>query len=479
MPTSDEILQSMHASGGGPIYSGQSLDGLDLHGRVIDTPLNLSGARITGPVNLAEAELRGGLIANRTFFDGGLNTHRSVIEGDVQLSHARFGGPVDMSYTHVRGRVYAWRARFFAEATFRQLTVSPGTGIDKSFIWPGELNFSWAWFHGMAQFERCYLEGPVYFWRTRFLDACSFDETSFGLDATFMGMPSEVCLAREELGWDFFQRLQDLGLILYDDEEVSVVDGRNCPMFGTLADVKSIQELHQRMEALGLLPDERQALEKQFQRHIGPMFAKMASMQRLRIVQPRQVKFIAVNGQQWDLSGTDTNAIAFFNAEQQPVPVSVGLGRSYDRVFISYGGPDQAIAERFNHALQNVGVETFFYPEDSIPGRAIDEEMRDGIAGYDRILLLCSQSSPLRAGWRFELLRAMERENQQGKEAVLIPVAIDGGLWEPWPEDLEPVKQRLLGRTVADFRGALEDPVRFNDQLARVLITLRKEETES
>jgi len=82
-------------------------------------------------------------------------------------------------------------------------------------------------------------------------------------------------------------------------------------MFGQLADVGSPLELQQRMEAAGLAPQEMQAIENQYRDHSGPMLAKEASLRRLRITLPRQVKFIAVNGLAWSLEGTDVDAIAF------------------------------------------------------------------------------------------------------------------------------------------------------------------------
>jgi hypothetical protein len=453
VPNAESLIKALHDSGGAAVCHGQTLAGLDLRGRQLDASLNLS---------------RG------TSFDAGLNARRSQVEGDLLLSQARFAGPVDLSWARVHGRVYAWRARFHADATFRQLMVAPGQRADTSYVHPGEVNFSWAWFHGPACFERCHFEGPAYFWRTRFLDRCSFDETSFAKDATFMGMPSEVCLSRREIGWDFFSRLEALGLVRRDDEEVATVDGRECAMFGQLAGVRGVQELQQRMAEVGLAKPECAALAAQYREHCGPMFAGAASLQRLRIAQPRQVKFVAVNGLTWDLAGTDLDAIAFFDAEQHAVPANVGLGHAYDGVFISYGGLDQAVAARLNRALQNVGVDTFYYPENSIPGRVIDREMVDGVAGFDRVLLICSQTSPLRPGWRFELQRTLEREDREGEGTVLVIAAIDEGLWRPWPAEVEAMRLRLQRHTVVDFRGALDNTERFNSQLGRVLAALHR-----
>jgi len=457
-------------------WHGRTLPGLDLRGQIIEGPVDLSHARIEGKVDLTGATLRGGLNATHARFEGPFLATRCEIEGDVLISWAEFRHPVEMSWTRIRGRLYAWRARFAAEARFRQLMVEPGPVPGKSYVHPGELNFSWTWFHGPTDFERCHWEGPVYFWRTRFFERCRFDETSFAQDATFMGKPSEVCLSRRELGWPLFDRLQNSGLLLPDDEECALIEGREVRMFGQLSNVNSSQQLQERMEAHGLTTEDRARLAHEYQVHSGPMFAQEASLQRLRIGMPRQVKFICVNASNWDLSGTNPDAIAFFNAEQQPVSTAVGLGRFYDRAFISYGGPDVAIASQLNRALLNSGVETFFYPEHALPGRLINEEMRLGVGDYDRVLLVCSSRSPGRPGWVFELQEALHRERRDGEGRVLLVLAVDDGLWTPWPSELEGARQALLLRNVADFRGCLEDPQRFNAGLHRVLHALQRTE---
>lgn len=90
------------------------------------------------------------------------------------------------------------------------------------------------------------------------------------------------------------------------------------------------------------------------------------------------------------------------------------------------------------------------------------------------MLLLCSSTASNRPGWLFELERALEREEKEGAGKVLIVLAIDDGLWEEWQPDVEPLRQQLLKRNVADFRGTLDDPSGFNQQLGRVLEGIRQ-----
>lgn len=460
---------------GGP-WHGRTIGDLDLSGQVVEDPLDLSETRVTGKINLSRARLRQGLRAYQARFEGPMVASHCEIQGDAYLSWTEFLGPVDWSWARVQGRLYCWRARFWGKAAFLQMIVEPGAPGGRDYVHPGEMNFSWAWFGGPAMFERCNLEGPVYFWRTRFFDRCSFDETSFGQDATFMGKPSEVCFSRKEIGGELFNRLERCGLIKGDHElTATTVNGEEVYTFGQLANVNSVQELHERMDAAELSESDRTALERQYRMHCGPMFASEASLQRLRICKRRQVKFIAVNAPEWALSGTDVDAIAFFNADQEAVPTAVGLGHLYDRTFLSYGGPDIAIARQFNRALLNSGVETYFYPERALPGQLIADEMRKSVAGSDRVLLLCSRQAADRPGWLFELRQALDREQKEGEGRVLLVLAIDDGLWMPWKPEVEPLRQELLRRNVADFREAMEDPARFSQVLDRLLRALRQQ----
>ena len=56
-------------------------------------------------------------------------------------------------------------------------------------------------------------------------------------------------------------------------------------------------------------------------------------------------------------------------------------------VFISYGGPDSAMAMRINDALREKGVKTWFFPRDATPGEKRHRTMSEGVNEHDRVLL--------------------------------------------------------------------------------------------
>lgn len=471
----DEILNRLRANAPGDPFSGQRIAGLDLRGQVLDFCLNLAGARIAGPIDLSGAKLLRGFRASHGFFESPLRATEAELHGDILFANTTFASTVDLSWTKVPGRIWAWRARFHDQVNFFQTVVSPGEEKGTGFVFPGETNFSWTWFWGKASFERMWFQGPAYFWRTRFFDNCSFNECCFFEDAAFMGKVSEVCLAREEIGSGFFTRLESVGLLRPGTEQYVIVEGRKVPATGHL-NVNGLQDLQMAMSQVGLSDTERSRLAWLYQQHSGPMFGKEMSFQRVRIQKPKQVQFMGVNAHEWNLSGTEVDAISYFNSEQQVVPRQVGLGHLYRTVFISYGGPDEQIARRFNDALLHSGVNTYFYKEDALPGQKIEDEMQAQIGKFERVLLICSRSAPQRPGWRFELEHAREREKTEGIGKVLLPVSIDDCLDadSPWHDD--PLLNTLCRQNVTPFQATFDDPEKFNKSLGRILTALESDE---
>lgn len=214
----DEVVRLLKDAGGRDVLNGKRLGDLNLSGQEIDFCLNLTGARIGGSVDLSHAQLRRGIRAPIAFFEGPVVARHCEIQGDVSFTNATFASTVDFSWMIVRGKMWAWRARFHGDATFFQLVCKPGDSSNLDYVFPAELNFSWAWFLGRALFERGRFEGPVFFWRTRFLDNCSFNGSSFARGAVFMGKVSEICLDRNDIGPDFCGKLVSIGLLRHADE---------------------------------------------------------------------------------------------------------------------------------------------------------------------------------------------------------------------------------------------------------------------
>lgn len=474
----DEAISRLRNSGGRDVLNGEWVGELNLSGWDIDFSLNLTGAKLAGGLDISNARIHKGLNLTAASVAGPVRAQHCQIDDDAWMLGAYFNKPVDFSWTIVRGRLWPWRARFHDEATFFQLVCAPGDSHPIDFVYAGELNFSWAWFYGKASFERARFDGPVYFWRTRFMNDCTFNESSFARDGMFMGKVSDICLDRNEVGWDTCDRLHAAGFLLPATDGTVIANGQERPAYYHLNNVNSFQELVSSMDEYKLSGEERSQFVNLYHEHAGPMFARQAILTRMRFEQPKQVKFIGVNAANWIHEGTDTNAIAFFNAEQQPVPDKLGMGGSYEPVFISYGGPDEAVARRLHDALQNAGVTAYFYKDDALPGRLITDEMVKEVAKCKKVLFICSSTSAVRPGFQFELNQAFQREGKDGNEGVALPVAIDDGMWTPWPAEVEPYRQSFLKRNAVDFRGALDITDRFNEKLEQLLEGLLCKESQ-
>jgi hypothetical protein len=144
----------------------------------------------------------------------------------------------------------------------------------------------------------------------------------------------------------------------------------------------------------------------------------------------------------------------------------------YSSVFISYGGPDESFARRINAALIAVGVKTWFFKHDALPGQKLHEVMRRGVQEHDRVLLICSKNSLARPGVTNEIEKVLEREAREGGSAILIPITIDDYLFNGWwPTDVREatLKQEITNRVVADYRNAEASPIEFENAMARVV----------
>jgi hypothetical protein len=123
-------------------------------------------------------------------------------------------------------------------------------------------------------------------------------------------------------------------------------------------------------------------------------------------------------------------------------------GEMYKTLFISYGGTDEAAASIINNYLKSRGIQTWFFPDDALPGQKLHQVMHDQVNKHDRVLLICSQQSLSRPGVLNEIEKTLEREAREGGSAILIPVTLDDfvyGDWAPTRKNLaEQVRSRVI-----------------------------------
>jgi hypothetical protein len=157
--------------------------------------------------------------------------------------------------------------------------------------------------------------------------------------------------------------------------------------------------------------------------------------------------------------------------------VSATPRRAMQSTFISYGAPDEGFAARLNEALRAEGVQTYFFKDHAIPGRQAHREMFEGVNRYDRMILVCSAASLDRPGVLFEIEQAAAREAREGGTSRVIPVRIDDYLFNGWnPPGRPELRQYLIDRVCADFRGTQDDASLFAQQLGSLLRALEHTE---
>jgi len=146
----------------------------------------------------------------------------------------------------------------------------------------------------------------------------------------------------------------------------------------------------------------------------------------------------------------------------------------YLSVFISYGGPDEKIAERIYRALHKHGIKCFFFPVSATPGVRLHRTMSQGVQDYDRVLLLCSRHSLERAGVQNELERVLTKEAAQGGAELLIPVALDDFVFRRWSPTRPDIAKAVRERVVSDFRDVQGRPDIWRRQITQLIRALRK-----
>jgi hypothetical protein len=141
-------------------------------------------------------------------------------------------------------------------------------------------------------------------------------------------------------------------------------------------------------------------------------------------------------------------------------------------VYVAYGGPDAAFARNLRDALASHGLVTFFFPDNATPGRRLHRVMRRGVQEYDRVILICSESSLSRFGVLNEIEETLQREAREGGTEVLIPIILDDFLLHNWAPSRADIAQAVRDRVVADFRGCKADPTAFAAAFSKLIAAL-------
>jgi len=141
----------------------------------------------------------------------------------------------------------------------------------------------------------------------------------------------------------------------------------------------------------------------------------------------------------------------------------------YQSIFVSYGGPDEEAAGTLNKALKSVGVSTWFFPDDSIPGQKLHRMMHDGVNKHDKVLLVCSKDSLTRNGVLNEIERVLEREAKEGGSDILIPVTLDNYIFTEWNPERTDIADQIKARVIINVDPESDNYKKGIDKLVKSL----------
>jgi hypothetical protein len=163
----------------------------------------------------------------------------------------------------------------------------------------------------------------------------------------------------------------------------------------------------------------------------------------------------------------------------EPTPAASLLPRKindsdYFYIGLSYGGKDLSAAEKLNNLLKKNGINTWFYPDDGLPGVKLHRMMSDMISKVDRVILLCSKTSMTRMGVLNELEITLEREASEGGSTRLIPIALDNYVLNEWSPDRPDLATRVRGRNIFEINVEEFESEITQKQLAQLLLALKK-----
>jgi hypothetical protein len=143
--------------------------------------------------------------------------------------------------------------------------------------------------------------------------------------------------------------------------------------------------------------------------------------------------------------------------------------------FISFTESDDAFAQKLYNDLRGADVRCWRWKEDAKWGQALMRSISDAVRIYDKLIVICSESSLSSPAVIREIERALQKEDElarHGKDSeVLFPIRLDDSLFITWNHHR---KADVLSKNVGDFRD-WKNPRSYTERLERLIRDLKRE----
>ena len=147
----------------------------------------------------------------------------------------------------------------------------------------------------------------------------------------------------------------------------------------------------------------------------------------------------------------------------------VGKPIQFYSCFISHSSKDKRFCERLYADLRAKHVRTWYFPEDAKWGESVWGEIDRSIKVYDKLVVVCSKNSLTSGPVLREIERALNREDNEGKQ-ILFPIRIDDYLFDGWKH---PRKNDVLAKVVGDFRGWNKSVAKYDEAFKKLVKALQ------
>ena len=172
------------------------------------------------------------------------------------------------------------------------------------------------------------------------------------------------------------------------------------------------------------------------------------------------------SGVDWLYSNRFSDLAAYRRGPEtrQAVPGLQDGDSRYYSCFLSYSAQDTVFVRKLVDDLSSAGINCWLDTQDMQIGASIEQEIRRGLSGQDKLLLVLSQSSVQSQWVETELRLAVSLEREHGNE-IVFPLRLDRSVFD----SSSPLLGDLVNnRHVGDFEG-WQDEAKYRKHLKQLV----------